>query len=138
VLVVVVLGLCVALCLMPTGWNQEAGAGEVTYARGRIVEVDDSDVGQFGVVRQGEQHLRVRIQSGRHAGQVVAAGNTLVGDLELDTFYRPDMAVLLAIGATGDQVEWVTPRWPYRLGWEALLFAMFAVLLVATMGWTGV
>ncbi len=105
------------------------------YARGLILDADDNDVRQFGVIREGTQRLSVRILGGPFAGQILTADNQLLGDLEMDNYLVRGETVLLAVDPNGAGAR---PLGPYRLGTQILLCAVFAALLVALLGWTGI
>lgn len=135
----VLAGLCAVLWYLPTGFESALPAsGNTVYVPGRVIATDDTEVGQYGVIRQGIQQVTVRILEGRFEGDAVVAANTLMGDVEVDSFYVPGMKVLLALNLEDGKISWASVRWPYRIGAELMLFSLFAVLLVCVMGWTGV
>jgi len=124
------LAVCAALWLVPTGFEKRQPVG-IDTARGTVVEVDDREVHQFGLVREGQQRLRVRIDDGAFAGRVVDAENLMMGKMELDAFFRPGDRALVNLSAEGDTVTSARAVDHYRLDLEFGLFAAFALLLLA-------
>ena len=107
-------------------------------SRGRVIAVDNSLIQQFGIVRAGSQDLQVEITKGDFAGQVVTAGNDLIGKMETDKMFQPGDQVYLVLAVSGDTIRQATAYDHYRLDIELLLFVAFAALLIIFAGWTGV
>lgn len=63
VLVLVVLILSIVLLVVPSGFESPF-AQDVERLRGQVLEMDNSNVLQFGIVKTGSQTLRVRILDG--------------------------------------------------------------------------
>ncbi len=137
-LCLLVAAACAGLYLLPTGFDAGQPGGAQTVV-GLVLRTDDTQVGQYGLIRQGEQRVFARVESGALAGQEVAAENILRGDAEFDYFLRPGERALLVLNfdAAGKFV-WAHVSGPYRLRAELLLGGAFALLLVLTVGWTGV
>jgi uncharacterized membrane protein len=133
----VILGFCVILFLIPTGFEERISS-TVRHARGVVIETNNSLVRQFGIVRTGPQEVRVRIQEGPWKGAVAEAENLLTGKLELDSFYAPGQTVLLNMEGSDDgELRAVRVVGTYRLGVEMWLFALFAGGLILVGGVTG-
>jgi uncharacterized membrane protein len=107
-------------------------------ARGLVVAVDNSLIQQFGIVRAGSQDLQVEVTTGDYAGQVVTAGNDLIGKMETDKMFQEGDEVYLVLTVSGDTIRQATAYDHYRLDSELLLFVLFAALLIVFAGWTGV
>ena len=107
-------------------------------SRGRVTAVDNSLIQQFGIVRAGSQSLQVEIATGDYAGQVVSAGNDLLGKMETDKMFREGDHVYLVLSVSGGAIRQATAYDHYRLDIELLLFVLFAALLIVFAGWTGV
>jgi uncharacterized membrane protein len=107
-------------------------------ARGLVVAVDNSLIQQFGIVRAGSQDLQVEVTTGDYAGQVVTAGNDLIGKMETDKMFQEGDEVYLVLTVSGDTIRQATAYDHYRLDIELLLFVLFAALLIVFAGWTGV
>lgn len=104
---------------------------------GRVTEVDDSLVRQYGIVRAGSQKLQVAILDGPHAGQDVSASNILIGKMESDKMFRPGDRVFLVVTGVGDEIKSATAYDHYRLHTELFLLLLFAAFLVGVTGWSG-
>ena len=116
--------------------NVESTNSEVTT--GRTLRVDDTNVGQFGVVRQGQQRIFDKVLKGRCRGETIEAENLLRGDLEYDHLYQPGEKVLLVLNFNEQgKFDWAHPAGPYRLGGMITLATLFFLLLMAVCGWTG-
>ncbi len=136
VLVLFFVVLCTGLLFVPTGFENRRFK-DATHARGRIVEVDNSEVNQIVLVRTGIQHLTVEVLNGPFTGRRITAINQLTGKMELDEVYTTGETVLLELSVKDGNIIWANARGYYRLGFELLLMCMFAVLLIAVAGWTG-
>jgi uncharacterized membrane protein len=108
--------------------------------RGRVVQVDNSGIDQFGIVKTGDQRLTLRVLNGPFKGREVTASNRLIGKLELDKmFAEGDTALtVLDLDATGQTIIDATVVDHYRIHVEIILLAAFVVLLIAYAGFTGV
>lgn len=127
-----------ALLLIPTRFH-DVRQPQTLQARAHVLTVDNSEVQQFGIVRQGDQRVEVRILSGRFAGNEFPAQNMLIGKMELDTLFRPGDLALVGIDMSDDYEDVVDVNMidHYRIHVELILFGAFVVLLVAFAGWTG-
>jgi uncharacterized membrane protein len=138
VFIAIILVLIVVLILIPTGFERSKPIKTATV-RVRIVETDNADIQQFGMVRQGTQSAEIKVLSGKHKGEVFTAGNTLIGKMELDVMFRPGDTALATLNynEAGTKVNDVSLVDHYRLHVEILLFALFAGLLVLFARWVG-
>lgn len=133
------LGLCAILFFLPSGLEDELPTDqEVDFAVAEVLETDNSAVGQYGTIRQGEQFLELRIITGRFSGEEHSTDNKLDGILELDWFYQKGDRVYVALNLDNGEIVYVNPQGPYRLGVQLWLAVLFAVCLVAVCGWTGI
>ena len=82
VFTVVAVICCVGLYFMPSPPPLIEREGKSELAR--VVEVDNGDIRQLGLIHTGSQLLEVEIRSGRLKGKRFSAGNELRGNLELD------------------------------------------------------
>ncbi len=127
--------LCLLLYFLPTGFP-DAEDGYVR-SKGLVLAVDDSNVHQRGVVKTGVQGVTLEIVDGPFRGQRVEATNPLLGKLELDKIFAAgDKALVVAKGEQG-RVVTANVVDHYRLGTEAALFALFALVLLWYARWTG-
>jgi uncharacterized membrane protein len=137
VLVLAFLVLSSVLYLLPTGFEDRMPRNSLR-CKARIVEVDNSSIQTFGIVRQGEQNVTMELLDGAFKGQVLHAMNPLLGQMDKDKIFAPGDAALavLTLDREGEIVN-AHPQDHYRLGLELLLLGLFALLLVAFGGWTG-
>lgn len=127
--------LTLLLMALPSWRAGEDGSERVKV---RILSVDDSTMRQFGIVRTGDQGLRVRILGGSHRGEEVDAVNHLMGRLELDKVFLPgDRALAVVDGKGLGEIAKVNVLDHYRLDVQALLLGLFCALLLLFGGWTG-
>ncbi len=127
--------LTLFLLILPSGDVVEDGAERVKV---RILSVDNSTMRQCGLIRTGDQDLRVQILAGRHRGEEVDAVNHLMGRLELDKVFLPgDRALAVVDGNGRGEIAKVNVLDHYRLDVQALLLGLFCVLLLLFGGWTG-
>ena len=117
----------IALAFLPSA--ESIGVGEKgERAIGEVIAVDDSGVEKHGLIEYGAQRLRVKLADGSER----EATNTLRAQLELDKKFKVGDQALVVMGE-----EPLIARDHWRLGWMAILFALFALLLVVFGGWTG-
>jgi len=105
--------------------------------RARVVSVDDSFVRQYGLVLEGDQRLEAEVLEGEFKGLTVVADNLFLGKLELDKRFAPGDTALMALTVKAGAVVGAVAQDYYRLDAQAWLLALFAVLLVAYAGLTG-
>ena len=134
---VVALLCCVGLYLIPSPPQLANNAGESAIAR--VIEVDNTDIRQLGLIRAGSQSLEVEIRTGRLKGQRFGAGNELRGNLELDKEFKVGDLITVTVPEHADPKETaLVARDYWRIGWSAVLFGGFCLLLVVFGGWVGV
>lgn len=127
--------LLTLLLLALPSWRTEGDRSE--RVKVRILSVDDSTMRQFGIVRTGDQGLRVRILGGSHRGEEVDAVNHLMGRLELDKVFLPGDRALAVVDGNGREIAKVNVLDHYRLDVQVLLLGLFCALLLLFGGWTG-
>ncbi len=135
----IVLLASLMLGMMPTGFETDLYKDSVR-AKALVLSTDDSKVHQFGIVRQGNQDLRIRIENSNFAGREMDANNTVMGKMELDKIFRAGDHALVVLDTdpkTGD-ILYANVIDHYRLNGEAVLFGLFVTILIVFSGWTGV
>ncbi|MFZ5916510.1 MAG: YibE/F family protein [Chloroflexota bacterium] len=133
-----VLVLSVALLVLPAGFESPF-AQKVSRVRGQVLEVDNSLIQQFGIVKAGSQVLIVKILNGPYEGQQVEASNNLIGKMETDKMFQVgDIAFLVLDAVEEGRAVSATAYDHYRLNIELLLVVLFAVLMIGFAGWGGV
>jgi len=124
--IIVLAVLTAALWFLPGAPRLAAQEGESEVAE--VVEVDNSELQLHGLIEFGSQHLKVRLKD----GSVRPAENEIRAQLELDKKFKVGDSALVVLGN-----DPLIARDHWRLGWGAVLFAAFAVLLTVFGGWTG-
>ena len=99
-----------------------------------MLEVDNSTIINNGIIQNGEQYCTLRIEEGMFAGQETTGVNLLSGSLEQDKMFVPGDSALVVVSHTDDAITSVTMIDHYRIGWEILLAAIFALLLILFAG----
>lgn len=137
VMSLVFLGLSIALLFAPTGFEERVEKNAVR-CKGMVLEVDNSSIRRFGMVKTGEQEVKLKILDGKFEGKVLSGGNTLLGQMDRDKVFEVgDIAlVVLSLNKEGE-IVYVNPQDHYRIGLELMLLGIFALALVAYAGWTG-
>ena len=136
VLVAVFSLLTIVLYFVPTGFEERHAKNSVR-CRGRITEVDNSEILQTGIVKMGIQNLSVKLMDGPYAGTEVKAENRIIGKKELDKLFSEDDVSMVVLSIKNDEIYFVTAQDHYRLGIELTLLLCFAALLLAFAGLTG-
>ncbi len=136
VLVAVFSLLTIVLYLVPTGFEDRHAKNSVR-CRGRIIEVDNSEVLQTGIVKMGIQNLSVKLLDGPYAGTEVEAENRLIGKMELDKVFSENDIAMMVLSIKNDEIYFITAQDHYRLDIELILLLCFAALLLAFAGLTG-
>lgn len=136
VLVAVFFLLSLVLYFVPTGFKDRSPRNSVR-CRGRVIEVDNSQIIQRGIVKVGTQALTVEILNGPYAGTEVQAINELIGKMELDKIFAEGDIALMVLTLKGDEIYFANAQDHYRINIELILLFCFAVLLVAFGGLTG-
>jgi len=128
--------LTFVLCFVPTGFEERQPKNSVR-CRGRITDVDNSEVKQFGIVKIGIQDLTVEILDGPFAGKKVRADNQIIGKLELDKVYKVGDTALMVLTLKEGEIAVANAQDHFRLHTELALLVCFALLLLFFAGWTG-
>lgn len=130
--------LTALLVLLPTGFEDQEVFQESDIRPARVLSTDESTVVDTGLVRSGEQVCELEILSGPFRGQTASGKNILNGSLEQDKIFAAGDWALVCINHAAGEILNVSMIDHYRLPWELLLAALFALLLVAFAGRTGI
>ncbi len=128
--------LTLILFKIPTGFEERLPKNSVRCP-GEILEVDNSEVRQFGMVRIGTQELKIRILDGPYEGKIVDGSNQLIGKMELDKSFAAGDKALIVLSLKDGEIVYVNAQDHYRLDTEILLLICFALLLLIFAGFTG-
>ena len=128
--------LCVAMWLVPSARPVVDDGG--VPLRAKVLSVDDGDISLTGMLEYGTQRLEVELLEGPAAGRRFRAENELRAQLDLDKKFKVgDTAVVTWPEEGVKDGDTLLARDYWRLGWGAVLFGSFCLLLVAFGGWTG-
>ena len=106
--------------------------------RARVVSVDNSGLSDVGLLKYGSQTLKAEVLEGRFKGETFECANEVRAQLEFDKIFAPeDVALVVVDGKSEPGKSVLVARDHWRLGWMAVLFGAFCVLLCAFGGWTG-
>lgn len=107
--------------------------------KAEVLNIDNTNVNQSGIVRTGEQYFEARIIGGDYDGKLVKTVNMLSGTMQLDVFFQKGDQALITV--TKDQAGNLIRAQAvdhYRIDKEIILIAVFAFLLILFAGWIGV
>lgn len=136
--VLVCLLAIVILLLLPTGYEGALLYQEAVRCSARVLSTDDSAIIDTGLVRSGEQRCELELIGGDFDGEIVTGVNMLNGSLEQDKIFAPGDKAQVVVSHDGDTITNVTMIDHFRLGWEAVMAAAFALLLILFAGKTGI
>lgn len=136
--IIVTFILCIVLFLLPTGFEGASVHDGAERVKATVLETDDSQIKDTGLVRSGEQSCLVRLDGGSFKGQTFNAVNILYGSLEQDAIYSPGDSALVLVSQTDGTVSSVSMIDHYRIEKEAFLAAAFFLFLIAFAGKTGI
>ena len=134
-MVVFFLLACVALWFLDI-LHQDAPP-EGVKCKARILSVDNSNIFTIGLLRKGEQHVRLRVLEGPYKGREFDGTNIVRANMELDKMFEPGDLALAAIPYGVDETFTVVAQDHYRIGNALLLFGLFSLLLLVFGGITG-
>lgn len=132
----IVLLICVALYLIPTGYEERL-LPNTERVEGRVVSVENSNMEQHGLILSGTQGVEVELLEGRFKGQTVRTGNHFLGKLELDRVFKPGEHALMNISFNGDGITAAFTSDHYRLRVELVLLLIFSLFLLFYGGFFG-
>ncbi|MGE4560021.1 MAG: YibE/F family protein [Desulfobulbus sp.] len=127
--------LCAILLFLDIGHIPPAPGG--FRCRALVTEVDNSKVRTNLIVKTNIQVVHVRLLSGPHKGQETDVVNLLTGKLEMDEFYKKGETILIEYMAPQGKPINAVARGAYRLDLQLYLVLLFAGLLFAVAGVTG-
>lgn len=128
--------ICTILSFLPNPYYK---TGEKAIrCKGKIMDADNSDILQYGMVKKGTQTVVLQLISGKFKGRTLKAGNQLMGQMDRDKLFKKgDTAlVVLSLDENGN-IVFVNPQAHYRINSLIFLFAIFTAGLILFGGWTG-
>jgi len=133
-MVVVFLLACVALWFVELSPKRQE---EGVKSKALILSVDNTNIFQFGLLKKGEQHVRLRVLNGPYKGREFDGTNLIRANMELDKMFEPGDIALAAIPYGVDETFTVNAQDHYRIDYSLLLFGLFGLLLLVFAGITG-
>lgn len=127
--------ICIVLAFVDIAKIPRAPTG--LHCRALITAVDNSNVRVNLIVKTEQQCLTVRLLSGPHKGQELPIVNMLSGKMDIDEFYEEGREVLVEYDVVDGRPANGTARGYYRLRMQLVLICLFACLLLAVAGMTG-
>ena len=128
----------IVLVFIPTGFEKQIYFNS-EGVRATVLNADDSDIYNTGLIKQGDQRCVIRIESGAHKGEVVTAMNLLTGKIEFDKLFSPgDSAWVLLEQNKEEEIIFANMVDHYRITKELLLIGLFALCIILFSGFTGV
>jgi len=125
------------LILIPVNFGSESG--QVSRVRARVLQVDNSEVDQYGLVKTGHQTVIIRVLSGAFKGEELESVNTLMGKMDLDKMFSPGDTALVSLNIdTEGEVLHASLTDHFRIHIELILLGLFISILVVYAGWTGI
>lgn len=138
VFILVFLVILTILIFIPTGFEKQIYINS-EGVKAKIVSVDNSGMYKTGLITQGEQRCEILIKSGVHKGETTSGVNLLSGKLEYDkVFNTGEIAWVLLERDTNNNIVFANIIDHYRISKEALLVGVFAIIIIAFLGFTGV
>jgi len=95
-LVIVFVVICGVLFFLPTGFENRV-AKRAVRCKALVLEVDDAEIKQLGMVKTGDQPVRLRLLDGPFAGREVEGNNPLLGQMDRDKIFRPGDTALVVL-----------------------------------------
>ncbi|MDO4491851.1 MAG: YibE/F family protein [Lachnospiraceae bacterium] len=135
----VLLWLCllVVLLLLPTGFESAMSFQEAERVPALVLETDESNIVDTGLVRTGEQRCRVRILKGKFKGEETTAVNRLNGSLAEDKIFGSGDRAFVVVSHSSGAITAATMTDHDRLGKEGVLAGLFLVFLLIFARGTG-
>lgn len=132
---IIVIGV---LIFIPTGFEKHKDNIKSIRGKGKIIEVDNSQMRTRGIVKTGTQTVIVEVMNGKFKGEKVEAVNKVMSKLELDKIFQVGDNTLIVIDYNKDVISNVNVIDHYRINIEGILLLVFVTLIILISGWTGV
>ncbi len=111
---------------------------EISKETATVLEVDNSSIERLGLLTNGFQSLKVKIETGVHKGKVFRAENALRAQMDLDKIFSPNDKIVVAVPQNLDpNGDPLNAQDFQRANYTLWLFLLFAALLILFAGWTG-
>lgn len=132
---VIIIGI---LFFVPTGFENNKNEIKSIRSKGKIIEVDNSQIRTRGIVKTGMQILKIKVINGKLKGNKVEVVNKVIGKLELDKMFQIGDTALIVIDFNKGTISNVNVIDHYRINIEGILLLIFLILITIISGWTGI
>ncbi|MGL4991513.1 MAG: YibE/F family protein [Sarcina sp.] len=134
--IIAIVGIII-LSFIPTGFEKQMYRNSRSVVV-KVLEVNDSNIYNTGMIRQGNQVCKVKVIRGSYKGKIIEANNLLSGKLESDKIFSSgDKAVVLVEELSDGDVINATMIEHYRLDKIIILVLIFFILLIICCGKVG-
>lgn len=135
-----ILGVVIVCFLwwLPTGFEGAVIYQGTDRCAAEVLTTNESRIIDTGLVRSGEQICTLKLLGGRFQGRQVEGVNMLAGSLEADKIFAAGDKAMVVIHYDEAEIRSVSMIDHYRLGKEAVLAALFALVLMVFAGRTGI
>lgn len=130
--------LLIVLLLIPTGYEEAVLYKTGDHCAAEVLATNEDSIIDTGLVRSGEQTCTVRLLGGKFKGQETQAVNMLNGSLENDKLFAVGDKAQVLVSYSGDEILSVNMIDHYRIPHEAVLAAIFILVLILVAGRTGI
>lgn len=137
ILIVISTLFCIIISLIPPLESRTDNSIRVEVS---ILEVDNSEIEEHGIVKTGNQHLTARILEGEHKNEIIECSNQLTGRMEMDKLFTAGDNALGVVNISTTTGEIISSNITdhYRIRIELVLVTLFFLLLILYAGWTGI
>lgn len=129
--------ISIAIFFLP-GHTRSEDLKDSLRVRAEIIGIDNTEINQFGIVKTGDQSLKIKILSGKYKNTELDAVNILIGKMELDKIFSVGDTALTVLNLDKGDIIHAQVIDHYRIRVELLLFSLFAALIIIYSGWTGI
>lgn len=127
---------CVGLWFIPS--PERLSEEETVKEHAIVLEVDNNDLQQHGLLEYGSQLLKVKIKSGTQKEKVFRAENLIRAQMELDKKFKVGDRIIVVMQPDADPETAVIRAQDFdRTLWTWVLAGLFCVFLCIFGRWTG-
>lgn len=135
--IICIIGIIILL-LIPTGFEKQLYINS-QGVKAEVISVDNSNVYQVGLIKQGEQRCKIKILNGKLKNKKIEGVNLLSGKLEEDKIFKvEDEAFVLIEQSKEGEILFANMIDHYRIDSEIFLLGLFVVSLLIFSGITGI
>lgn len=127
--------IMIAIFMMDNATIKDENVLEV---KAKVLKVDNSETIQAGISKIGYQWVDIEISEGPYKGEKVTASNHLLGDMEIDSFYKEGDKIVAAILVEDEVIKNAKTLEIYRQDWQLILFLLFGLSLLLYARYIGV